>query len=220
MSVNYRLDMAGEMDVLNLLLGLAWLGEASSDQVQRLWLPTGGTHTCCTVLYELKAEGYVTRRMLPSPIAEGLSSAEASQSQMEDGCSDSDADEEVPLPHQVLWSLTEQALSRLQNDDQYPPRYVSPRPLRVARHDLMSTELVVRIVELGRTVGLSGLYVEREARLDPEKQRPIMDALIMLTLGGEYPQPQCVPWTCAPALPTERRVGYALENDRDRRRSA
>jgi hypothetical protein len=215
MSVNYRLDMAGEMDVLNLLLGLAWLGEVSSDQVQRLWLPTGSTQMCRTILTELVAEGYVTQRMLPSPIIEGSSSAGSPRSQTEDGCSDSDADDSLPLPHQVLWSLTDEACAWLQNDDQYPPRYVSPRPLRVARHDLMSTELVVRMVELGRAAGLSGLYVEREARLDPEKQRPIMDALIMITLGGEYPQSQCVPWTCAPALPTERRVRYALENDRD-----
>jgi hypothetical protein len=80
---------------------------------------------------------------------------------------------------------------------------------------MMTSELIVRMVELGRTAGLSGLYVEREVRLDPCQRRPIMDALIMVTLGGDFAHHDRVPWTRDPTLDGERRFRYALENDRD-----
>ena len=59
-------------------------------------------------------------------------------------------------------------------------------------------------IELARDVQrsgqqtLSGVYLEHEIRLDPERRRPLMDALIILTLGGEATPEHRVPWSRDP----------------------
>jgi hypothetical protein len=61
--------MAPTVDVVNLLLGLAWLGEVNTNQVRRLWLPQHSSDSVQRLLNELRAEGYVERRRwaLPQP---------------------------------------------------------------------------------------------------------------------------------------------------------
>jgi hypothetical protein len=109
----------------------------------------------------------------------------------------------------------------IRESDQYPPAYKEPRSRRMVPHDSTTSEAIVRIIELGRAVefegqrGISGLYVEREVRLDPARPRPVMDALIIVTVGGDFDRPDLVPWSRDPTLEGERRVRYALENDRD-----
>src|SRR5262249_35010024 len=61
-AIAMEVDMTQDIDVVNVLLGLAWLGEVTTDQVRRLWLPTHSTRSAQRLLKELKAEGYVERR--------------------------------------------------------------------------------------------------------------------------------------------------------------
>jgi hypothetical protein len=184
--------MPPTVDVVNLLLGLAWLGEATTEQVRRLHLPQHSSDSVQRLLKELKEEGYVERRRWALP-----------------------QDRRPPRQQAALWSITRKGRERLKDDDQYTPDYKEPRARRVAPHDVMTSELIVRIVELSRPVGLSGLYVEREVRLDPRQRRPIMDALLMVTLGGSFAHLHLVPWTRDTTQPIERRFRYAVENDRD-----
>jgi protein involved in plasmid replication-relaxation len=187
------------VDVHNLLLGLAWLGEINTVHVRRLWMPTTTRQWVRAVLNELQDEGYVERRRWAQPRSDGR----------------------TPIRQPTLWSLTRKGRERLKDDDNYPPVYKEPRARRVAPHDVMTSECVVRIVELARALrsapyhGLSGLYIEREVRLDPARRRPVMDALIIVTVGGTFDHPHLVPWSRDPTIDGERRVRYALENDRN-----
>lgn len=78
----------------------------------------------------------------------------------------------------------------------------------------MTSQLVMRIIELARPAGMGNLYLEREVLLDQQRKRPIMDGFIALRLGNPYNQDRRVPWSNDPRAPGEQRRRYALENDR------
>jgi hypothetical protein len=120
-----------------------------------------------------------------------------------------------PIRQSLLWSLTRRGLEMLKEHDQYPPKILEPRSRRMVPHDAMTSEIITRIIERGRAVGLSGVYIEREVRLDPERARPVMDALIIVRVGGDFPYHNLVPWTKDPRIAGERSGRLALENDRD-----
>ncbi|NCC31604.1 MAG: hypothetical protein EOM24_06195 [Chloroflexia bacterium] len=182
-----------------MLISLAWLGELSTTHIHRLWM---GTHTLRATQYLLRGlqdEGIIARRQWARWLPH---------------CS-------TPVRQAALWSVTRKGRDLIRAHDQYPPEYKEPRSRKMALHDSTTSEAIVRMIELGRAYnyghqrGLSGLYIEREVRLDPARSRPLMDALIIITLGGTFDHPNLVPWSRDPTLPGERRVRYALENDRD-----
>lgn len=191
--------MRPTIDVHNLLISLAWLGELRTDHVHRLWMSTRTLRATQYMLRGLHGEGYVERRRWSRWVAGRT----------------------TPVRQGVLWSVTRKGCDMIREHEQYPPEYKEPRSRRMAVHDSTTSEAIVRIIELGREVehggrrGLSGLYVEREVRLDPVKTRPVMDALIIVTVGGGFDRCDLVPWSRDPTLEGERRVRYALENDRD-----
>lgn len=191
--------MRPTVDVHNLLISLAWLGELRTDQVHRLWLGGCDLRSSQRLLRDLREEGYVERRMWSRWIAGRT----------------------TPVRQDALWSVTRKGRDLIREHEQYPPEYKEPRARRMAVHDSTTSEAIVRIIELGREVehngqrGLSGLYVEREVRLDPTRTRPVMDALIIVTVGGGFDRSDLIPWSRDPTLEGERRVRYALENDRD-----
>lgn len=191
--------MRPTIDVHNLLISLAWLGELRTDQVHRLWLGGCDLRSSQRLLRGLRQEGYVERRMWSRWIAGRT----------------------TPVRQATLWSTTRKGRDLIREHEQYPPEYKEPGARRMALHDSTTSEAIVRIIELGREVehngqrGLSGLYVEREVRLDPGKTRPVMDALVIVTVGGGFDRSDLVPWSRDPTLEGERRVRYALENDRD-----
>lgn len=113
------------------------------------------------------------------------------------------------------WSLTRRSELWLREHVQWPLKYVRPRHPRTMTHDLMTSELVMRMIELGREAGLGNLYLEREVRLDQQRRRPIMDGFVALRLGNAYGQDRRVPWTNDPRAPGEQRRRYAIENDRN-----
>jgi hypothetical protein len=191
--------MRPSIDIHNLLISLAWLGELQTHHVHRLWMGEHDLRSTQRLLAGLAREGYLERRMwarwLPGRI--------------------------TPNRQATLWSITRKGRDRIRDHAQYPPEYKEPRARRLAAHDSTTSEAIVRIIEISRAVehhgrrGLSGLYVEREVRLDPVRPRPVMDALIIVTIGGDFDRPDLVPWSRDPTLEGEQRVRYALENDRD-----
>lgn len=198
MAGNEGLTMSYIVDVQNLLLGLAWLGSAGTRHIGRLWLPGRDAASVRVLLGELRAEGAVERRFW-SLWSKGRP---------------------TPQRQDAAWSLTRRGVALLRDADQFPPEYKGPRPRRLFPHDSRTTEAVVRVIELAREVqrtgarNLSGVYLEREIRLEPARPRPVMDALIILTYGGEATPEHLVPWSRAPTIGDEERVRYALENDR------
>jgi hypothetical protein len=187
------------IDIHNLLITLAWLGELRTDHVHRLWMHDRALGATQRLLRELREEGYVERRRWARWMAQRT----------------------TPTRQSALWSISRKGRELVRDHEQYPPEYKEPRARRMVVHDSTTSEAIVRIIELGRAVehdgrrGLSGLYVEREVRLDPARSRPVMDALIIVTVGGDFDRPDLIPWSRDPTLDGERRVRYALENDRD-----
>jgi hypothetical protein len=181
------------LDVENLLLGLAWLGEATTMQIHRLWRPRGNLIHTRRILHDLREHGWIKSRLWTLPRrADGL-----------------------PIRIGNAWSLTRRSELWLREHVQWPLKYLRPRHPRTMTHDLMTSELVTRIIELGREAGMGNLYLEREVRLDQQRRRPVMDALIILRLGNAYDQTRRVPWTTDPRAPGEQRRRYAVENDRN-----
>jgi hypothetical protein len=186
------------VDIQNLLLGLAWFGSASTSHLRRLGLPEHRRTSVWALLTELRAEGYIERRLWADWVAR----------------------RSRPVRQDALWSLTRKGVALVRDADQFPPEYKGARPRRMFPHDSQTSEAVVRLIELmrgaqsaGQTT-LSGVYLEREIRLDPTRRRPVMDALVILTYGDEPTPDHLVPWSRDPTLHGERRVRYALENDR------
>lgn len=186
-------------DTWNLLLGLAWFGFASTSQIGRLWMPGRSSKAVRELLVELRDEGAIERRMWGQWVDE----------------------QRTPMRQDALWSLTRRGLYLVKDSDQFPPEYKGPRPRKLFDHDKCTVDVIVRIIELARDVQrtgqqtFSGIYLEREIRLDPERRRPLMDALIILTIGGEATRDHRVPWSRDPTIGDEQRIRYALENDRD-----
>jgi hypothetical protein len=192
--------MTISIDVENLLLGLAWMGEASTNQIQRLWMQDYAYSTVCTYLRRLLADQLVTRRRWAVPrIKKGDRRAGTIK---------------APCQQPVLWGLGEQGHKLIADHEAFPPKLLNPRHRTLLDHDTQTYELITRIVELGRPAKLSGLYIEREVRLDPPHPRPIMDALILVRTGGAYDRTNAVPWTKDPYVCGEKRRRYAIENDR------
>ena len=183
-------------DMRSILISLAWLGELSTEQIQRLW--GWSRDKAGRTLRLLKSDNYVARRMLMRP---GRSTYNLTTRQA------------------ALWSLTEAARVQIRQDNRFPPKYLPPRDRRVATHDWHTSDIFTRVIELAReyTPVLSGVRVEREFRLDPKRTRPIVDLLIMLRFGGRDLEPvySGIPWPAAPYFASDRRRRYALENDRN-----
>jgi hypothetical protein len=184
------------VDIENLLLGLAWMGEASTSHIGRLWLPGRHPTTVQRLLASLLAAEYLIRRRwsLPRVAAGGAVRG--------------------PLRQDTMWGLDRRGREVVRDHDAYPLSALGARHKRLLPHDSQTSELLVRAIELGRSAGLSGVYVEREVRLDPPRRRPIMDALLVLRTGGGYERPDTVPWTRDPHVAGEKRRRYAVENDR------
>jgi len=196
-------------DGRNLLLGLAWVGKATTEQIHRLWFPDYSSTGIRKHLRRLAAQGYVSSTMW-------------ARVQKKAGRNERRA---PPRRQSTLWALTNKGHALIREHDQYPPSVPTDRGRRMYEHDTMTTEILVRILELGRAGAngspvISGIYVEHEVRLDPANRRPIIDALLILRGGASdalvcYDELDMVPWTRDPRTPDERVRRYAIENDRN-----
>lgn len=185
------------LDLENLLIGLAWMGEITTEQVRRLWLPDRSERTLRRILHQLRADELVERRAwyVSRPMKAGR--------------------RQGPVAQQVLWSLGKRGRELVKDRDTFPTITRAPHHTKLLAHDAQTYELVVQVIELARPHTLSGVYLEREARLDPPRRRPIMDALLSLRFHGAQVPDCTVPWTKDKSESTEVRRRYAVENDRD-----
>ena len=185
----------GQSIDLNLLIGLSWMGEATADQIGRIWF---GGYTPAGVRYRLKAlkdSGLLTLRYAYERRAD------------------------TPTPRRMAagWSLTEAGYALVAEHDPAVRvgGYLPPRHQVLMDHDLFTSEVITRIIELSRPFGLSGLMIARENRIDPRYRRPVIDALIALHYNPKEPAaPHGVPWTKDSPIATARQRRWALENDR------
>lgn len=196
------------VDATNLLLGLAYLGEASTEQVRRLWLPEDGLRYAQQVLGELRQEGLLRRRDWAIKQCRALPADGGAKGQRS-------AQQLVTLRQPGMWSLTERGLAAIKELEAFPPVYMPPRARRLLVHDWMTTEILVVMLERAREAGMSGVYIGREVQLNPPSRRPFMDALVIIRVDGQPARPATVPWTTATRVKGEQRRRYALENDRD-----
>lgn len=178
---------------LNLLIGLSWMGEATTKQISRIWSPQRTLRAAQHRLHKLKDMGMVQVRYdyTMEPHAQS------------------------PRRTAAAWSLTDAGFALVEREDPTIGTYLPPRHQTLMEHDLFTSEVVTRVIELGRPVGLSGLMVYRESRLDPSRARPIADAFIIARfLPTDPADPYLVPWVKGHRLVEEHRRRWALENDR------
>jgi len=183
-----------ELD-LNVLIGLSWLGEATTDQIHRIWLHHRTRRAIQYRLHQLKNAGLTKLRFQYTIRPE----------------------EQSPRRTASAWSLTDTGYALVEERDPAVNTdfYLPPRPKVLMNHDLFTSEVVTRIIELARPIGLSGLMVYREDRIDPRYRRPVVDAFIVARYDPKEPaDPYHVPWTKDSYTKTENRRRWALENDR------
>jgi len=128
-----------------------------------------------------------------------------------------------PVPLASVLRLTEAGHAAVRNDarypirtgpDQYAARLSDPTRSQTLEHDLQATDAVVSIVQHARAQGLSGLFLRREIRLDPDQPAPRIDVVLVLHVGGVIPGGMTC-WTKNPPGPDEARAVIGIESDRD-----
>ncbi len=139
------------LDLTNLLLGLAWLGELDRRQIQRLWFVDKSVSTVEKTLARLHKDELLAKR----------------------AWSIRDEQRGVTVPQLARWSLTPAGHTDVKTIDQNPAKPAQVRQQRLIPHDASTTETIVRIIEISRRSKLSGLYVAHELRLDPQQRRPM-----------------------------------------------
>jgi hypothetical protein len=101
------------VDVSNLLLGLAWLGELDRRQIQRLWFGGKSESTVEKTLARLAKDGLIMKR----------------------AWSIYDEQRKVTAPQLARWSLTPAGHALVKASDQYPAKPVQVRQQRLIAHD-------------------------------------------------------------------------------------
>jgi hypothetical protein len=103
----------------------------------------------------------------------------------------------------------------MKRDDTLPAVPAKVR-LNVLEHDLMTSELITRIIEWTRPI-LSSIFLDHEVRLDDTRRRPIADAMLSVRYHHrpERRDEGFVPWKSLPPQPGEGVRLYAIETDRD-----
>lgn len=177
-------------DPTNLLLGLAWLGELDRQQIRRLWFADKSDSTVEKALSALRREKLITLR----------------------SWSLRDKQRQITVPQPAQWSLAAGGHARIRANSQYPARPAEHRRAGLIPHDARATAAIVRLIELARPAGLSGVFIARELRLNQRQRRPVCDALVVLQLGS-FDRSDLVPWSGDRAIADEQRVRYAIEAD-------
>jgi hypothetical protein len=187
---------AWEAVSFNILVGLSWMGEVTTRHVGRIWTGHRSQRSGQDYMHRLKDAGLVKVRYQYS-------------------VKQNRAGRSVPRRQLAAWSLTDAGFAMVEEQDQTVENFVPPRHKILMEHDLFTSEVVTRVIELGRPLGLSGLMVYRENRIDPRRRKPIVDAVIVARYEpGMASDPLLVPWTKDPYMETEYRRRWALENDR------
>lgn len=67
------------------------------------------------------------------------------------------------------------------------------------------------LIELARLRDLSGIYVALEQRLAPSAKRPILDAFVVMQVGGGFNPLHLLPCSHEVALANQPRIRFAIE---------
>jgi hypothetical protein len=187
------------LDLGNVLQGIAMLGMVTAEQVQRLWLPEVSIWTVRRFLKHRRDDGLIVRHRPYTRPPRGAVNC-------------------PPQPQGHWWTLTKKGLDLGSNLLGTELRTVGLRSALLVGHDGMVVDTCVRLIELARGAGVSGVYVQREARL--EYQTPAqqiawlnMDAVIYVRTAPDAPVLPGVPWTTHGPLPHERTHRFAIEAD-------
>ena len=177
---------------LHLMIGLSWLGEASAAQIRRIWF---GSYTPSGVGYRLRLlrqQGLLSVRYLYG----------------------GSADDRFPRRIASTWSLTNAGYVLIAEHGQAVSTYLPPRHSLLLDADIATSEVIARIIELGRSACMSGLNLLRHTLIDPQLPRPHPDALIVVrTHPATVVNTAWVPWTTDRPRATELCHRWALEND-------
>ncbi len=191
------------VDLANVLHGMAWLGVVAPSHVQQLWLPHRGIRRARVLLRHLEHQGLVDAYHWFVPRRRGGRHPHTGGPW-----------NTPPRDAGYWWFLTRRGLdlaSTLVGDELTT---VGLRAPQVLAHDHLVVDTIVHLIERARRAGLSGVYVEREALLNPPARKPRMDAVVVLRT---QPRPAStvygVPWTLSHALPEDTSHRFALEID-------
>jgi hypothetical protein len=112
------------------------------------------------------------------------------------------------------WTVTKKGLDLASTIIGEPVTSLGLRAPQLLTHDRLVVETLIRMIEVARPAGLSGVYIEREALLNPPTPKPRMDAVIVVRLTpGQPAMTPGVPWTAQPSLPSEHSYRFGLEID-------
>ena len=177
---------------LHLMIGLSWLGEASAAQIRRIWF---GSYTASGVGYRLrllKQQGLLSVRYLYG----------------------GSVDDTFPRRIAATWSLTNAGYALIADHGQAASAYLPPRHPILLAMDIATSEVITRVIELGRSASMCGLTIARQHRIDPQLPRLHPDALIVVrTHPATGANTAWVPWTTDRPRATELCHRWALEND-------
>jgi hypothetical protein len=188
---------SAEIDLGNVLQGIALLGMVQAEHVQRLWLPHVTIWRARELLRQLDRQGLIVRTRHYRRTRHGTNVP--------------------PSPAGHWWALTKRGLEQGTALVGQELKTVGVRSRFVLAHDRMVVDTCVRLIELARPAGLSSAYVQREARLEYLAGQVVawltMDAVVYVRTAADVPQLPGVPWTTSGALPGEQTHRFAIEAD-------
>ena len=197
-SAPVSLPTTGDLDLGNVLQGIAMLGMVQAEHVQRLWLRQRSIWPVRRFLQQLRDEGLIARTRHYRRVQQGTNVP--------------------PCPAGYWWALTKRGLEQGTALVGQELKTVGVRSRFVMDHDRMVVDTCVRLIELARGADLSSVYVQREARV--EYQTPAqqiawlnMDAVVYVRTAADAPHLPGVPWTTHGPLPHERTYRFAIEAD-------
>lgn len=171
-----------------VLLALAWAAPLTTQQLRRITQPALGRSSFYKALHRLRAHDLLQADWYYQR-----------------------AFPSKPVSH--VWSLTAAAFALVADHEQEPWK-LAPATRALLEHDLQLSEVVTCVIERSRAL-LSGIYLQRELRLDDQRRRPRSDAIVIIRRSPHYALPHSVPWLTRPPAPEEQIRAYALEIDRD-----
>ena len=189
----------------NVLLSLAYCWFLDRNDLQRLHYPVESTNHVQDVLTALNSDDLIEehRWSLVESVKEVATGKMVKRTKRQPS----------------MWQLSEKGHRTIEHLPAYPRTLGRSRPKQLFEHDKRTNATIVRIIEIARGYGLSGINVQREVKLNPNPKvrRPVIDALVIFETGGTYSSEHAdlLPWSSDPHLKTEATYRIAIEADND-----
>jgi hypothetical protein len=192
---------------INLLNGLAWMGELSKEQIHRIWFPDYSHWTVERALRMLSKEGLIYHTVW------------SNKHKDKEGMIVTPEPGKPPNNRVTLYTLHTTKYDLIRSHTMYPFKPRGKGQERLRDHDYHSNEMLVHAILQGRTKTdwhVSGLFTLYEYYLNPPHRRPRVDVLVIIhILPGPSPSAILVPWTrYAGTLAEGITIRLAIETDR------